>query len=101
MKPKTIYTAGYRQLVEHLRRRREEAGMTQTALAAALGWPQQRLSAVEAGARRLDIFEFAELTTCLGLDPAEAVELINTYKPQNTRARKRTAVASRSRTSTN
>lgn len=89
MKSKTIYSAGYRRLVKNLRLRREEAGFTQTALAAALGWPQQSLSAIEAGARRLDIFEFMELTSMLGLDPVEAVALLGTFKPRAPRVRKR------------
>ena len=70
---KTIYSAGYRHLVQRLRALREEMGITQTALSLDLGWPQQRLSAIEAGARRLDIMEFLHLTSRLGLSPEEAI----------------------------
>lgn len=70
---KTIYSAEYRRLVQRLRARREEVGLTQTALSLKLGWPQQRLSAIEAGARRLDVMEFLHLTSQLGLTPAIAV----------------------------
>lgn len=75
MATKTIYSTGYRRLVTRLREIREAAGLSQTALAATLGWPQQRLSAVEAGARRLDVMEFLQLTEALGLSPEAAIQL--------------------------
>lgn len=71
MSSKTIYSAEYRRLVHQLRARREELGITQVALSAQLGWPQQRLSAIETGARRLDVLEFLHLAASLDL-PAEA-----------------------------
>ncbi|TWT23623.1 helix-turn-helix transcriptional regulator [Luteimonas marina] len=76
MTGKTIYSAEYRRLVERLRARREEIGLTQTALSKDLGWPQQRLSAIEAGARRLDVMEFLHLTARLGLAPDVALRLV-------------------------
>jgi transcriptional regulator with XRE-family HTH domain len=75
MAPKTIYSAAYRRLILRLRNLREQAGTSQTTLARELGWPQQRLSAVEAGARRLDVIEFLQLTAALGLAPEDAVKL--------------------------
>ncbi len=75
MAPKTIYSAGYRHLVQRLRARREELGITQSALSVQLGWPQQRLSAIEAGARRLDVMEFLHLTSSLEVSPGEAIEM--------------------------
>ena len=75
MAVKTIYSASHRKLVTRLRALREDAGLSQTDLANALGWPQQRLSAVEAGARRLDVIEFLSLTDALGLTPEEAILL--------------------------
>jgi transcriptional regulator with XRE-family HTH domain len=75
MPTKTIYSAAYRRLVGRLRALREEAGKSQTTLAKELGWPQQRLSAVEAGARRLDVIEFLQLTAALGLAPEDAIKL--------------------------
>lgn len=76
MASKTIYREEYRRLVESLRRRREELGLSQGELARQLGWRQQRMSAVEAGARRLDVIEFFELTSALGLSPAHAMKLV-------------------------
>lgn len=75
MATKTIYSAGYRRLVHQLRAQREKAGLTQAALSSKLGWPQQRLSAVEAGARRLDVLEFLHLTAHLGLTPEDAIRM--------------------------
>lgn len=75
MAAKTIYSAEYRRLVQKLRALREEAGVTQSALSLQLGWPQQRLSAVEAGARRLDVMEFLHLTDALGLSPEAAIKM--------------------------
>ena len=75
MARKTIYSAGYRQLVQQLRTRREEKEMTQSALARGLGWPQQRLSAIEAGARRLDVMEFLHQSSQLGLAAEEAIRV--------------------------
>ena len=75
MASKTIYREDYRRLVEQLRERRDELGMTQGDLARQLGWSQQRISAVEAGARRLDVIEFFQLTAALGLSPSQAVKL--------------------------
>lgn len=75
MATKTIYSTAYRRLVTRLRECREAAGISQSELAAALGWPQQRLSAVETGARRLDVIEFLHLTGALNLSPEAAIQL--------------------------
>lgn len=75
MSTKTIYSAEYRRLVQQLRDLREAAGISQSALSAALDWPQQRLSAIETGARRLDVMEFLHLVGALGLTPEEGIRL--------------------------
>lgn len=75
MATKTIYSDEYKRLVEKLRVLREQAGLTQAALSAQLGWPQQRLSAIEIGARRLDIMEFLHLTSSLGLTTEAAISM--------------------------
>src|SRR3546814_15710391 len=69
MPAKTIYSSEYRRLVQSLRAFRERAGITQSGLSRQLGWPQQRLSAIEAGARRLEGMEFLHLIGALGLSP--------------------------------
>ena len=89
MATKTIYSTAYRRLVSRLREIREAAGISQSALAATLGWPQQRLSAVEAGARRLDIMEFLHLTGVLGLSPEAAIQLAAGVSPKSRLAHKK------------
>ena len=76
MASKTIYRDDYRKLVERLRDRRVELGLSQSDVARTLGWPQQRMSAVEAGAPRVDVIAFFPLTSALGLTEARAVKLV-------------------------
>jgi transcriptional regulator with XRE-family HTH domain len=73
---KTIYSPEYRQLVDSLRQRRESQGITQTQLAERLRWPQQRVSLVEAGARRVDVIEFLRWAEALGLAPRKAWTMV-------------------------
>ncbi|WP_414429119.1 helix-turn-helix domain-containing protein [Xanthomonas campestris] len=51
-------------------------GLSQGEVARQLSWPQQRLSAIEAGARRLDILEFVLLTRALGMSVAASTKLL-------------------------
>ena len=76
MPKKTIYAKEYRELVNGLRRTRKALGITQTELCDALGWPQQRLSAVENGARRLDVLEYFLLAEKLGMTPRQALSMV-------------------------
>ena len=73
---KTIYRDDYRCLIEGVRGRREQQGWPQSEVARRLGWPQQRLSAIEAGARRLDVVEFWQLTGVLGLSAARLLAVL-------------------------
>lgn len=76
MLPKTIYRLDYLRLIARLREQRLARGLTQADVALAVGWPQQRVSAVESGSRRLDIIEFFRLASALGLSPRAAVRLL-------------------------
>lgn len=71
MATKTIYQSAYLRLVRHLRERRESLGISQTKLASHLGWPQQRISSVESGARRLDVLELCLIASALGFSATE------------------------------
>lgn len=51
----------YRLMLTRLRQAREEAGMSQVQVASALKEPQQYVSRVETGERRLDPLELQEL----------------------------------------
>ncbi len=77
MATKTIYQSAYLRLVGLLRERRESLGISQTKLASHLGWPQQRISSVESGARRLDVLEFCLIASALGLSPTEVSEHVS------------------------
>ena len=77
MASKTIYSPAYREFVTRLRTARESRGKSQTELAKELGWPQQRLSAIESGSRRLDILEFVKLAGALQCSPSELLKLIS------------------------
>jgi len=76
MATKTIYQEAYRRLVEQLRARREAMGISQVSIASHLDWPQQTISSIEAGARRLDLLEYLRLTSALGMSAAEASSLL-------------------------
>lgn len=54
---KSIYTREYDAFLRLLRQAREEAGMTQVELAAALGKTQSFVSKVERGETRLDVVQ--------------------------------------------
>lgn len=88
MPTKTIYSPEYRRLVQSLRALREGAGLTQTGLSLQLGWPQQRLSAIEAGARRLDVIEFLNLVGALGLSPEQGIGLAATVATPKSKSSK-------------
>jgi transcriptional regulator with XRE-family HTH domain len=61
----------YREVVERLKLRRQELGLSQQALAERLGLHKQFVSRVELGERRLDFVEFVDLARALELDPSK------------------------------
>lgn len=52
---------------------RHEAGLTQQAVAQAWGMPQETISAIERGIRRIDVVELMDLCQILGLDVVELI----------------------------
>lgn len=76
MATKTIYQNAYLRLVGKLRERRMLLGFSQLKLAAHLGWPQQKISSIENGSRRVDVLEFCLITSALGLSNEEMSELM-------------------------
>ena len=68
----------YREVIERLRLRRQELGLSQQALAERLGLHKQFVSRVELGERRLDFVEFVDLVRALELDSGKvAAEIPN------------------------
>lgn len=55
---------------------REDAGLTQTSLAARLGKPQSYVSKYERGERRLDVVETTDIARALGVDPLTIVDML-------------------------
>ena len=65
---KGIHDSRYRWVVERLVQERRKLGMSQTAVAALLGKPQQYVSRYETGERRLDVFEYLDAAAALEID---------------------------------
>jgi transcriptional regulator with XRE-family HTH domain len=63
---KALQTRRYRAFLEHLRRAREEAGLTQAEVAAKLGRPQTWVSKCELGERRVDFVELEDIASVCG-----------------------------------
>jgi len=65
------------RLASVLRDRRVRSGLNQSDVAESLGWAQSAIADVEAGRRRVDVFEFLDYAHALGSDPHELLsELI-------------------------
>ncbi len=58
----------YRSLIAIFADGRKNAGLSQAELAKKLGQRQQFVSKYESGERRLDVVEFVDVATALGLD---------------------------------
>lgn len=72
--PKSVFTGAYASAVEILTSRRKRAGVSQVELARRLGKPQQFISNVERGERRLDVVEYYAFVRALGADPREVFD---------------------------
>jgi transcriptional regulator with XRE-family HTH domain len=64
---RSTYSPGTRVLATLLRSAREQAGLRQSDLAAALGRSQSWVSDYEAGQRRLDLVEIREVCAATGI----------------------------------
>ena len=72
---KGIHDRRYRWVIERLVEQRRERGLSQAAVAALLGKPQQYVSRYETGGRRLDIFEYLDAASALAIDGIDLVRL--------------------------
>lgn len=70
---KSIHSKEYQGLLAKLAAARKQQGISQQALADALGRPQSYVSKVEIGERRLDVFEFVQICEVLRLDPCKII----------------------------
>lgn len=62
---KSLYTKRHKILIAALKKAREDAGLTQQAVADKLEKPQSFVAKYENGERRLDVIEFMEVTEAL------------------------------------
>lgn len=76
----SIYSDEYQLVIGMLRTARREKGLTQAAVAKALGKPQSFIAKVENGERRLDVIEFVHLACALSLDPIEVLSQLMASK---------------------
>lgn len=67
---KSSYSAGQKLFCESLRHARVRAGLSQMELAARLSEPQSFVSRFERGERRLDVLEYIQVASAIGIDPA-------------------------------
>lgn len=67
--PKSVFSDGYKSLLEVLVAARKEAGVTQVELAKRLNKPQPFISYVERGERRVDLIEFCAIAAAMGYEP--------------------------------
>lgn len=70
---KSIYNKEYIKFIEKLKAARQQAGMTQTALANKLKTDQSLISKIESRERRLDIIEARMICRALKLDFSQFV----------------------------
>jgi transcriptional regulator with XRE-family HTH domain len=67
----SVFTTRYDQFRHLLIDARKAAGLTQVDLAGRLSRPQSFVSKFERGERRLDVIEFFDIASALGIDPYE------------------------------
>jgi len=67
---RSVHSTPYKDLLALMIAARERAGLTQTELAERIGQTQSFVSKCERGERRLDVVEFVEFVSAMGLDPS-------------------------------
>lgn len=73
---KTVYSEKYAEFLRLIIQARKNSGMTQQALAQAIGRPQSFVSKYENRERRLDVVEFLMLANALHFEPAIFIEML-------------------------
>jgi transcriptional regulator with XRE-family HTH domain len=71
---RSTYSKEYRAVLAHIRLARENAGLSQRALATALSVPPSWVAKVESGERRIDFVEFYWLIKACEQNPLEACQ---------------------------
>lgn len=71
---RSVYSENYRLFLKLIISARRDSGFTQQELAKILKRPQSFISKYERGERRLDLIEFLEILSALGLDPSDFIK---------------------------
>jgi transcriptional regulator with XRE-family HTH domain len=74
--PKTLRSPRQIRLIELLIEQRKRVGLSQAALAKALGRYQSVIAAMESGSRRIDVVEFLEIAEVIGFDPHALIDAL-------------------------
>lgn len=72
----TLRNDAYRELIESLTQARRDAGLTQQEIADRLEKPQSYVAKAEGFERRLDVIEFLQMSTAIGVDGVRLVRKI-------------------------
>jgi transcriptional regulator with XRE-family HTH domain len=89
--PKSVFTEKYERFRKMLIEARHKKNLTQAQVAMKLKRPQSYVSKYELGERRLDVVEFLEVATVLGLDACSFLNELQATergKPDGRRAKK-------------
>jgi transcriptional regulator with XRE-family HTH domain len=73
---KSAFTRKHETLRLLLIQARKEAKLTQVQLAKKLARPQSFVSKFERGERRLDVIEFLDVTSAIGIDPVRFLQTL-------------------------
>lgn len=73
---KTISSNRYLRLLQWLRQSRVELGLSTRELGSRLGRPNSYVTKTEQAERRLDVAEFVDYCSALGVDPVEGIQLL-------------------------
>lgn len=79
----SLHSDAYRSIIRNLRVAREEAGVQQTELSAALGRAHNYVSRIETAERRIGVVELIVIANALGIDPVELFARIIRDVPAN------------------
>lgn len=74
---KSLHTPGYSNILALLRRMREDAGLSQEALAKRLKRPRTYVTKSELGERRVDLLEWLKFCRACKSDPVAFLEKLN------------------------
>jgi transcriptional regulator with XRE-family HTH domain len=76
-----VSSTAYRAAINVIIAARHESGLSQKAIAEALGKPPSLIAKIELGERRLDLVEFIAIARAVGVMPSELFERVEAAMP--------------------